>query len=114
MAENMKNFLEKRKSALKTEVIIPKPELVVEEEDKLVVTEKDAKVLRLYINEDISIPVLVSLVLSDKIKKPIKESHLYDLQLREFVDSEGVILEKGKLYLEKDETKARIKELLES
>lgn len=64
------------------------------------------------LEQDISIPELVDLVLLSKANKPIKEKNKEGLLIREYVDREGKITRQGRLYLEFDETKDRLKKLL--
>ena len=118
MSSSMQDFLKERKKKLtieepKVEKVERKiePKKVEKAEFKLV--ENDVKVLKFYCEgSDIEIPVLVSLVLHDKIGRPVKESHIFDLKLRGYVDDEGVITESGKAYLSEEATKNRVKELL--
>lgn len=112
MSSTMSKFLDDKKKKLNV-VSETKEEIKVEEET-LDLSEKEIKALRYYsTDEDLSIPALVSLVLKDKAKKSIKESYLYDLQLRNLVDDSGDITSDGKLYLESEHTKKRILSLLE-
>lgn len=112
MANTMSKFLDEKKK--KFQVVSETKVEDLKEEEKLTLSEKEIKALRFYsTDEDLSIPALVSLVLKDKAKKSVKESYLYDLQLRELVDKDGEITDDGKLYLESEHTKKRIKDLLE-
>ena len=112
MANTMSKFLDEKKK--KFQVVSETKDAEAKVEEKLTLSEKEIKALRFYsTDEDLSIPALVSLVLKDKAKKSVKESYLYDLQLRELVDKDGEITDDGKLYLESEHTKKRIKDLLE-
>ena len=112
MANTMSKFLDEKKK--KFQVVSETKDVEAKVEEKLTLSEKEIKALRFYsTDEDLSIPALVSLVLKDKAKKSVKESYLYDLQLRELVDKDGEITDDGKLYLESEHTKKRIKDLLE-
>ena len=112
MANTMSKFLDEKKK--KFQVVSETKDVEAKVEEKLTLSEKEIKALRFYsTDEDLSIPALVSLVLKDKAKKSVKESYLYDLQLRELVDNDGEITDDGKLYLESEHTKKRIKDLLE-
>lgn len=113
MANTMSKFLDEKKKKFQvvTEV---KVESKPESDDKLSLSEKEFKALKYYsTDEDLSIPALVSLVLKDKIGKSVKESYVYDLQLRGLVNDNCEITEDGKLYLESEHTKKRITDLLE-
>lgn len=113
MSSAMTKFLDEKKKKLNV-VSETKVEIVKNEEEKLSLSEKEIKALRFYsTDEDLSIPALVSLVLKDKAKKSIKESYLYDLQLRNLVDDNGEVTDDGKTYLESEHTKKRILDLLE-
>ena len=113
MSSTMTKFLDDKKKKFNI-VTESKVEVVKNEEEKLSLSEKEIKALRYYsTDEDLSIPALVSLVLKDKAKKSVKESYLYDLQLRNLVDEDGEITSDGKLYLESEYTKKRIQSLLE-
>lgn len=65
------------------------------------------------LQEDISISELVDLVLLAKSNKEIKTKNRDALCLREYVDVKGKITTKGKVYLEEDATKNRLKEILQ-
>ena len=113
MSGTMTKFLEEKKKKFNV-VTETKIEKAKDEEEKLSLSEKEIKALRFYsTDEDLSIPALVSLVLKDKAKKSIKESYLYDLQLRNLVDNDGEVTNDGKIYLESEHTKKRILDLLE-
>lgn len=114
----MEDFLKSKKSKfVESETNTNVEESVVQQskpEDKLTISENDAKALRLFaLDEDLSIPALVSLVLKSKTGKTIKESHVYDLQLRKLVDDNGEITADGDKFLESELTKKRIRKLLE-
>jgi hypothetical protein len=94
---------------------ITEREAITEKENlkSLGLVESELKAVRFHaLNEDLSIKALVSLVLKDKINKEIDESVVIDLTLRKFIDSEKEITKEGRLYLESEETKTRIQNLL--
>lgn len=65
------------------------------------------------LQEDISISELVDLVLLSKTNKSIKQKNKDALVIREYVDMNGKITTKGKVYLEEESTKNRLKEILQ-
>lgn len=125
MSSSMVDFLNERKkklSSVDTEVIKETKSVVQNEHPvipptqqplKVELCENDVKVLKYYSTQnDIDIPTLVSLVLKEKTNKTIKESHIFDLKLRKYIDENGDITNDGSAYLAEDSTKNRIKELL--
>lgn len=64
------------------------------------------------LEQDISVSELVDLVLLSKTGKTIKEKNKDGLLIREYIDRDGKITRHGKLYLEFDETRNRLKNLL--
>lgn len=65
------------------------------------------------LQEDITISELVDLVLLSKSNKQVKSKNKDSLVIREYVDITGKITTKGKVYLEEDATKNRLKEILQ-
>jgi hypothetical protein len=64
------------------------------------------------LQEDITISELVDLVLLSKSGKSVKAKNKDSLVIREYVDINGKITTKGKVYLEEETTKNRLKEIL--
>ena len=64
------------------------------------------------LEQDISVSELVDLVLLSKANKSVKEKNKDGLLIREYIDREGKITRQGRLYLEFDETRERLKKLL--
>lgn len=64
------------------------------------------------LEQDITITELVDLVLLSKTGKKVKEKNKDGLLIREYIDRDGKITRSGKLYLEFDETRTRLKKLL--
>lgn len=65
------------------------------------------------LNEDLSISELVDLVLLAKSSKTVKAKNRDALVLREYVDVKGKITTRGKVYLEEESTKIRLRDLLQ-
>jgi hypothetical protein len=65
------------------------------------------------LQEDITISELVDLVLLSKSGKEIKSKNRDSLIIREYVDIKGKITTKGKVYLEEETTKNRLREILQ-
>lgn len=65
------------------------------------------------LQEDITISELVDLVLLAKSNKTIKSKNKDSLFIREYIDRVGKITAKGKVYLEEDTTKNRLRDILQ-
>jgi hypothetical protein len=65
------------------------------------------------LQEEITISELVDLVLLAKSNKEIKSKNRDSLYIREYVDTKGKITTKGKVYLEEDTTKTRLRDILQ-
>ena len=73
----------------------------------------EEKVLRLYsMNEDLPVNALVSLILNEKVNKPIPSVYLSDLKIRNYVTEAGVITEEGMEYINSESTKERVKKIV--
>lgn len=64
------------------------------------------------LEQDISVSELVDLVLLSKSSKSVKDKNKDGLLIREYIDRDGKITRQGRLYLEFDETRERLKKLL--
>ena len=64
------------------------------------------------LQEDITISELVDLVLLSKSGKSVKAKNKDSLVIREYVDINGKITTKGKVYLEEETTKNRLRDIL--
>lgn len=106
----------KKDVVIVTETIVP--ELSEKDEfDSLNLTNDDLMEIKKIalsdiLEQDISVSELVDLVLLSKANKAIKEKNKDGLLIREYIDREGKITRQGRLYLEFDETRERLKKLL--
>jgi len=81
--------------------------------ESLDLTEKEKRILKATVlNEELSIPSLVNIILRDKAGNVIKEENKEELLIREFITENGNITEKGKAYIESEEVKERLNKLL--
>jgi len=81
--------------------------------ESLELTEKEKRILKATVlNEELSIPSLVNIILRDKAGNVIKEENKEELLIREFITENGNITEKGKAYIESEEVKERLNKLL--
>ena len=96
------------KDYMKKEIEQKKDENVFESLS-LELSENEMRILkRTIINEELSIPSLVNIILRDKAGNVIKEENKEELLIREFITENGNITEKGKAYIESEEVKERL------
>lgn len=79
-------------------------------EDELLEIKKLA--LKDILETDLSISELIDLVLLAKAGKPVKQKNHEALVIREYVDISGKITKTGRMYLEFDEVKERLRKLI--
>lgn len=81
--------------------------------EELELSDNDKKILKsVTLDEHLSIPALVNLVLRLKDGQIIKEENKEELLLRNFITEKGNVTNEGKLYIESDETKQRLINLM--
>lgn len=130
--DKFREFLKKPESETSEEIVVEtKVDLVIPEEkispveqisekdefvqlglstDELMEIKKIA--LSDILEQDITVSELVDLVLLSKSSKSVKDKNKDGLLIREYIDREGKITRQGRLYLEFDETRERLKKLL--
>lgn len=64
------------------------------------------------IESDLSVSELIDLVLLAKKGNKVKEKNFENLVIREYIDYDGKITKNGRMFLEFDETKERLRKLL--
>jgi len=64
------------------------------------------------IETDLNVSELIDLVLLSKSGKPVKQKNSENLMLREYIDYSGKITKNGRMYLEFDEVKQRLRNLI--
>lgn len=110
------------KEVVKTEIIVEEPKEVVqvteqEEFESLDLNSEELMeikklALKDILSEDLAISELVDLVLLSKKNKPVKEKNFENLLIREYVDNDGKITKTGRMYLEFDDVKARLRKIV--